>query len=654
MAITPVYSLKKPTVGGSQNTWGQDLNENFDAIDTAIAAAQNQINRQWLDDVVTLLSDTTLTYTSAQPGTVLAGDIVRTRAEGFSYRVAASGATDHHVTPAGGVKLYVLPGTDGAYHTAAFGANWRKAFEVANALATTGLASHIFHPGAAVVLDAGSYTFDGAGPIDVVCNVEDRGAEVNVPADYAGIVWRVGKVTAGDLLATADIALPNTNKPTGTSPLVGTAYRVVNANACRIKFGRADWFDRTYHFGGIGQGTVYCELFLGQTSYANAIHYIVPGAGGWFNANNLYGGNFRLGGYREAGKYFVYADGAAPATAIVGNNFFGPSYEALGAEFSVYGKNFYGNTWYSPYVEHGFYGDINVTVSGSTLTSSAHGLVVNDLVSFAATSLPGGMSDAVPYYVVAATVDTFQVAISRGGAAITFSTAGSGLRVFRQSRWLFDGTSGLAIDNRIVNRFSPPSNYVDVQQTGLAENNGEDGTRAVIRERFEPDNFPLYRARNTSSGATSRPIFAAYPPAVNPATSPLGWSAALSDRGMLFGGSGAETGRLWESFGTLQWQPAGQATAQIPTGFRPASLTTLGSTVVPANGRAIVTITVTGAAVGDYVIPYTQSALVDGIAIAFARVSAASTVQFCFHNWTGSPIDINGTQIKAMVLRNVF
>jgi hypothetical protein len=57
-------------------------------------------------DVATLLADTTLTYTAAQPGTVTAGDIIRTRAEGFSYEVAPSSATDHHVTTAGGVKLY--------------------------------------------------------------------------------------------------------------------------------------------------------------------------------------------------------------------------------------------------------------------------------------------------------------------------------------------------------------------------------------------------------------------------------------------------------------------------------------------------------------------------------------------------------------------
>jgi hypothetical protein len=64
--------------------------------------------------VAQLLADTTLTYSG-----VGAGDILE--AGGFRYEVAASGATDQHVTTAGGVKLYVLPGA-GGYNLKAFGA----------------------------------------------------------------------------------------------------------------------------------------------------------------------------------------------------------------------------------------------------------------------------------------------------------------------------------------------------------------------------------------------------------------------------------------------------------------------------------------------------------------------------------------------------
>ena len=67
-------------------------------------------------DVATLLADTALTYSN-----VSAGVIIRTRAEGFAYVVAISSATNHHVTTAGGVKLYVQAG-DSGYNVKAFGA----------------------------------------------------------------------------------------------------------------------------------------------------------------------------------------------------------------------------------------------------------------------------------------------------------------------------------------------------------------------------------------------------------------------------------------------------------------------------------------------------------------------------------------------------
>ena len=92
------------------------------AGEASTSAAQAALyDGPWLDTVSALIADTSLTYTPAQPSTVSAGDYVRTRAEGFAYQVAASAATDHHVTTAGGVKLYVLPWA-GGFNVMAFGA----------------------------------------------------------------------------------------------------------------------------------------------------------------------------------------------------------------------------------------------------------------------------------------------------------------------------------------------------------------------------------------------------------------------------------------------------------------------------------------------------------------------------------------------------
>lgn len=77
-------------------------------------------------NVAALLADTVLEY-----GQVSAGDIIRTRSEGFAYTVAASSASDHHITTAGGVKLYVLLGADRSYTAAAFGDDLAKSFYAA-------------------------------------------------------------------------------------------------------------------------------------------------------------------------------------------------------------------------------------------------------------------------------------------------------------------------------------------------------------------------------------------------------------------------------------------------------------------------------------------------------------------------------------------
>lgn len=75
------------------------------------------------DTVALLLADTILAYAPATGKTVVAtGQIVK--AGTFRYQAAASGASDHHVVTAGGVKLYVLTNADGRFNVLAFGAAW--------------------------------------------------------------------------------------------------------------------------------------------------------------------------------------------------------------------------------------------------------------------------------------------------------------------------------------------------------------------------------------------------------------------------------------------------------------------------------------------------------------------------------------------------
>jgi len=65
------------------------------------------------DTVALLIADALYSYAVGSKYYVAPGDIID--AGGFRYEVAVSGATDHHVITAGGVKLYVQPGADGYY-----------------------------------------------------------------------------------------------------------------------------------------------------------------------------------------------------------------------------------------------------------------------------------------------------------------------------------------------------------------------------------------------------------------------------------------------------------------------------------------------------------------------------------------------------------
>ena len=73
----------------------------------AAAAALALSPNAFVENVPALVANTTFTYTVGQPGTVVVGNTIMTRQEGFSYQVVSSGATNQHITTAGGVKVRV-------------------------------------------------------------------------------------------------------------------------------------------------------------------------------------------------------------------------------------------------------------------------------------------------------------------------------------------------------------------------------------------------------------------------------------------------------------------------------------------------------------------------------------------------------------------
>lgn len=110
---------------------GVSIDEIMTPASTAQAIRAQDFDR--FANVAALLADTSLVYGSGA-SQVQAGDIVRTREEGFAYKVAPASATDHPVETAGGVKLYLVPSLGRLVSPVALGAGsaaLQAAFETA-------------------------------------------------------------------------------------------------------------------------------------------------------------------------------------------------------------------------------------------------------------------------------------------------------------------------------------------------------------------------------------------------------------------------------------------------------------------------------------------------------------------------------------------
>lgn len=95
--------------------------ENGASVADIIGGSGSADGVYWRDTCAAVLADAVFAYAAGTGLTVVtAGAYVRTR-DGHGYQVAASGASDHHATTAGGVKLYALPSQDGAFSAALWG-----------------------------------------------------------------------------------------------------------------------------------------------------------------------------------------------------------------------------------------------------------------------------------------------------------------------------------------------------------------------------------------------------------------------------------------------------------------------------------------------------------------------------------------------------
>lgn len=535
----------------------------------------------------------------------------------------------------------------------------RAAFDAANAKARAGIVGGIQHPGGTVQLTGAYNLATLTVPIEIKCNVTKNQATFMVPASYAGVSVLVGHATSGGYFTDADISLPDIVKPNNTAPVAGSvAIRVQNVGNSILTFGRTYYHETGIHFTGLGQGTVYNQFFLGHISYCKVAVLIKPLAGGWANQNTFIGGgiqqspNYDGGGERRAGWRHVVIDGGG-INACDMNTFIGTSFEGDASEYHIELRQAVHNKFRYNRFEQGTLG-ADVTVSGATLTRAGHGLTVGDMVTFTATATPGGMFLAAGYYVTATpTADTFSVSLKKGGGDVTFTTAGTAVKYFRPPRILIDSTGSLTANNTVESFFAVQGVIEVVDPVGAATGNVVHPSGTRIADNYIEADLPPFRGRNRYGSATTRAIYAAYPPGTNPVQNPLGWTAGVSDRGLVFAASEAETGLVSNPGGVLSYKrPADPVTYELPSARRTPGLITITGLSCAANTTTTTTFTLTDAAVNDHV-NITMLNHVAGIAVSHGYVSAANTITVVFANLTAAPISLS-TTLQAMATRRFF
>ncbi len=537
----------------------------------------------------------------------------------------------------------------------------RNCFDAATALVRSGLVSTIKQPGVTVVL-TGTYNLTGlAAPIDVLCNVDGASAAFLIPDAYAGTAVRVGHTTSGSYLQNAQVSLPDVVKSSSASIVTGSVgVRVMNIGNSHITLGRTAFFETGAWFGGLGQGCAYNTIDIGWISYSKVSLKLVPGSGGWVNQNVFVAGGIQQspgafgGGLRRSGWKHLLIDGTG-TNAVNGNTFVGVSFEGDVSEFVFDIANAYDNLWLGARFEQGTaLASATASAASSTLTAAAHGLAVGDMVRFVASTAPGGMVADVPYYVTSTPdANSFTVSQKKSGTPVTFTSTGASVTFGRPHRVRYNPT--VVCYNNVIRDPFLVHGFLDVVNvTTTGGGNGVETPSLRTAEAYAPDGRPTFRARNTSSITTARPLYAGYPSTANPLEDPHGWTAALSDQGLLLAAGGAELGRLNSVGGVLKWKrPADSAAFDVPTVVRnQAGAIAIAGLSCPANTTTTTTITLAGASASDHV-TVTMLSHVTGIVFSHAFVSAANTVTLVFGNITGSTI-VMSTTVEAMVTRRYF
>jgi hypothetical protein len=173
-------------------------------------------------------------------------------------------------------------------------------------------------------------------------------------------------------------------------------------------------------------------------------------------------------------------------------------------------------------INAGFSGDNTViTASGNTMSKTAHGLLLNDVLRFSGTDPFAGLVQNQQYWVIATglTANNWQVSLTRGGSAVSLTgTTFGGTLAVSSRRYYVDAT------NAAITLSSPPNGQVtaDILSQGLA---GDAITQATPHSgmRYIMDTWTRLTAANRDTGAFASLVAAEQAAGVQ-------WGRAVLDR----------------------------------------------------------------------------------------------------------------------------
>lgn len=541
----------------------------------------------------------------------------------------------------------------------------RSCFNAANALRR---ASGLYaDPGATVQLRARYNLATLAAPIDVMCNVRSDGAFFTTPSGYAAIAVRVGHTTAGSVMQNMQVILPSVIGATVGSPplpIGGVGVQVRNLYSSNVTVGKIAYHETGLHVGGESWGVAYNHLQFQTITFTKVAISLTPiNSGGWVNHNTFIAGSVTgstaWAGRRASGYRGVVLNGVG-STSVNGNTFIGCSFEGDVYEHVFEFRTAYQNQFYGCRHEQGI-AAAACTVSGDTVTSTAHVLAVGDMMMFTGSSAAGGMSFDQPYFVVLVPdANTFKVAVKRGGTAITFTSAGISVAYSRPQRVKYDTSAANVIDLPMT-----PVTLLDqifVGSGAFTAGNVIRYPQLTVGDGYAPATWPIARYRNRATGSplARQPVLAVYPPATSPVDDPSGWTTAVSDKGIVYSDGTTEQGAITQLGGVLLWtRPADVATGtnyEVATCRRAQSLVNVApGLVMPAATTTGTTFTLTGTAVSDHCLVTPVSVLPVGVAFSHAYVSATNTVTIVLANLTAAQITTPGTlSFNCVVFRRFF